>query len=780
MSEAQAINDIYITRTFKVTGLDCPDCAAKLEKAVLKVPGIKSTDLTFANGKMMVQYDPDSIGWDEIVNKIKALGYEVDNHNSAAAAIRLSGLDCADCAAKLEKAILRIPEVESAHVNFGSSSLDLVYPGPVENVLEVIRKMGYGASVKTGPADSAEPFWKTNKYAISTLLSGLIILAAFILQRADMITPAHIMYLAAVLIGGYIPARSGLLMLVNAREIDMNILMTIAVVGAVIIGQFEEAGMVVFLFALGNTLQAYTMDKTRRTITSLMDLTPPEALVRRKGQELVLPVDEIKVGDIVIVKPGERIPMDGTVVMGVSTVDQAAITGESIPVTKQFGDEVFAGTINQRGAIELEVTKLARDNTIARLIAMVEEAQGQRAQSQQFIDRFARYYTPAVIAGAALVALLPPLLSDQAWNKWIYEALAMLLVACPCALVISTPVSIVSAIGNAAKNGILFKGGIYLEEMAALSVIAFDKTGTLTQGTPVVTDVIPLSGITADQLAALAAAIENRSEHPLGDAVVQYAKHHKLEITDIEDFKSHIGKGAEGKIKDQKYFIGNLPYMDELGLPTGDFSDTADLLQDKGKTVMWLADAKQLLGIIAVADIIRPGIRDTISKLKKAGIRKIIMLTGDTARTARGIAEKSGIDDFRAELLPEDKVTAIKDLLASEGKVAMVGDGVNDAPAMALSTIGIAMGGAGTDTVLETANVALMADDLAKLPYAIDLSRRTVLIMKQNIIVALTIKALILMLVIPGMLTMWLAVIGDMGASLLVTLNGLRLVKTRP
>jgi Cd2+/Zn2+-exporting ATPase len=697
------------------------------------------------------------------------------------ATIRIEGLDCPDCAAKLETGVLRMPQVEAAKINFSASKLEVTYCGEVDQVLAGIKRLGYDASVQTRPSTETRKtsFWKTNKYALSTLISGIILLTAFVMQHIGLTTPAHIMYVAAVVSGGYLPARSGLQMLTNAREIDMNTLMIIAVAGAVLINQYEEAGMVVFLFALGNTLQAYTLDKTRRAIASLMELAPPRALVRRNGQEIDLLVEEIELGDIVIVKPGERIPMDGEVVMGVSSVDESALTGESIPVSKQFGDEVFAGTINQRGAIELEVTRLSKDNTIARLISMVEEAQSQSAQSQQFIDRFARYYTPVVIAAAALVAVLPPLLFNQPWYKWIYEALAMLLVACPCALVISTPVSIVSAIGNAAKNGILFKGGVYLEEMARLSAIAFDKTGTLTQGNPVVTDVIPCGDLNCDQIIALAAAIENRSEHPLGQSIVQYARHHKIFPPAVGEFTSHIGKGAQGMVDGKVYYVGSLLFMQENNRPLDQVITTVNRLQDEGKTVMLVSDEEQLLGIIAVADIIRPNSRRAIANLKKAGIKKVVMLTGDNSRTATAMAAKAGIDDFRAELLPQDKVGALKELLNQEGHVAMVGDGVNDAPALATATVGIAMGAAGTDAALETADVALMGDDLSKLPYAINLSRRTVRIMKQNVVVALGIKAAIFLLVIPGMLTMWLAVIGDMGASLLVTLNALRLLKGR-
>lgn len=493
----------------------------------------------------------------------------------------------------------------------------------------------------------------------------------------------------------------------------------------------------------------------------------------------MLPVEEIQIGDVVIARPGERIPMDGRVKDGYSTVNQAPITGESIPVEKQAGDEVFAGTINERGSLEIEVTKLSKDNTISRIINLVEEAQGQRAPSQQFVDKFARYYTPLVLLAAVLVATIPSLVFGQPFNKWFYEALAMLLVACPCALVISTPVSIVSAIGSAAKNGVLIKGGMYLEEAGALSVIAFDKTGTLTQGKPQVTDVVPVNGSSTEEVLSIASAIESRSEHPLAEAIVNYAREQGLSFPTVVNFQAVTGKGAQGEIDGRKYYIGNVRFFTEQGISLTQAEKDIEKLQNEGKTAMVLGDGEKILGLIAVADVMRENSRKTIENLKKVGIKKTVMLTGDNQRTANAIARTVGVDEFKADLLPEDKVEAIKDLLSEHKKVAMVGDGVNDAPAMAISTVGIAMGTAGTDTALETADIALMADDLSKLPYAIRLSRRTLRTIKQNITFSLVIKGLILLLVIPGWLTLWLAVAADMGSSLLVTLNGMRLLRVK-
>ena len=510
-----------------------------------------------------------------------------------------------------------------------------------------------------------------------------------------------------------------------------------------------------------------------------MEITPNEALVRRGTTEITLPVEEIVVGDIIIVRPGGRIAMDGKVSTGYSTVNEAPITGESIPVEKQPGDEIYAGTVNERGSLEVEVTKLAKDNTISRIIHMVEEAEGQRAPSQQFVDKFAKYYTPIVIILAALVAAVPPLFFGQPFEKWFYEALAMLLVACPCALVISTPVSIVSAIGNAAKNGVLIKGGMYLEEAGTLSVVAFDKTGTLTEGNPRVTDIIPIDGIPDQEFLSIASAIESRSEHPLAEAIVKYAKERGAEISSISEFEAIPGKGAKAMVQGKTYQIGNSRFFTEQAIDLKHVEGEVSRLQNEGKTVMMLGDDERILGLIAVADILRENSAQAINKLKKAGIKKVIMLTGDNESTARAIATKAGVDDFRADLLPEDKVDVIKSLLLEHGKVAMVGDGVNDAPAMAISTVGIAMGAAGTDTALETADIALMADDLTKLTDTIKLSRKTLGIIKQNIAFALIIKGLILLLVIPGWLTLWLAVAGDMGSSLLVTLNAMRLLRVK-
>ena len=782
------LDDIFRSGTLKIEGLDCPDCAAKVEQAVKKMPGVTEASLGFNTAKLQLQYDPAITGIPQVIKKVHSLGYVAREASSLIEArqqnqstiIRLEGLDCADCAAKLEKRVKAMPGVDSARVNYGAAKMEVNHQVPISEVLGVIEKMGYKGRLEgdAGSADLPAPFWRSNKYALSTLMAGTILVLAVLSQVLGApIGWTHGLYMAVILLGGFLPAQAGLSILVNAHELDMNVLMMIAVVGAVALGQFEEGAAVVLLFSLGNALQAYSMDKTRNSIRMLMDLAPNEALVRRNGEEKTLSVQEIKLGDILIIRPGEKLAMDGRVIKGASAVDEKAITGESMPADKGLGDKVYAGSVNGYGALEIEVQKLVQDNTIARIITMVEDAQGQKAPSQQFVDRFARYYTPAVILAALLVASIPPLVLKQSFNQWVYQALGMLLVACPCALVISTPVAIVSAIGSAARQGVLIKGGAYLEEMGDISVIAFDKTGTLTRGEAELTDLIPWHG-SEEKVLSLAAAIESRSEHPLAQAIVNYAQKQAVPVAAIENFQAVAGRGAYADLDGKRYYIGNLRFFEEQQRsPRNEERRAIEELQNEGKTVMLLGDKQRFLALLAVADALRDNSAQQISLLKRIGMDKIIMLTGDNERTAQAIARKVGVDEYRAGLLPEDKLNVIKDLLAQDQKVAMIGDGVNDAPALAMATVGIAMGAAGTDIALETADIALMADDLSKVAYTIDLGRRTLRIIKQNIAFSLLIKTSILLLVIPGWLTLWLAVLGDMGTSLLVTLNGMRLLK---
>ncbi len=589
-------------------------------------------------------------------------------------------------------------------------------------------------------------------------------------------------YVASIIIGGYRLFKTGIKNLFHLR-FDMRTLMTVAIIGAAFIGEWGEGAAVVILFAISEVLESYSMDKARKSIQSLMDIAPKEALVRRNGHELMVSVEDIEIGDIMIVKPGQKIAMDGMVVTGTSAVNQAAITGESVPVTKEIDHEVFAGTLNEEGVLEIRVTKYVDDTTIAKIIHLVEEAQAERAPSQAFVDRFAKYYTPIIMLVALGVAVVPPLLLNADWSAWIYQGLAVLVVGCPCALVISTPVSIVTAIGNAARNGVLIKGGIHLEEAGAIKAIAFDKTGTLTKGRPAVTDYLPQQSENSAELLKIIAALENKSQHPLAVAIMKKAEAEGVDYQSvmIEDFTSITGKGIRGQISGITYYVGNPALFKEISIYdiSEEMNQEISRLQNDGKTVMIAGTESEIVALIAVADEVRSSSQSVIQKLHELGIKKTIMLTGDNQGTANAIGKQVGVTEIQAELLPQDKLSFIKELRKQYSHVAMVGDGVNDAPALAASTVGIAMGGAGTDTALETADIALMADDLRKLPFTIKLSRKALNIIKQNITFSIGIKLVALLLVVPGWLTLWIAIFADMGATLLVTLNGLRLLRVK-
>lgn len=709
---------------------------------------------------------------------------------------RLTGLDCADCAMKLEQRLRALPGVTDAALNFAAARLILTHRTDGCAILKTIRDAGFDIAGETSPGEppacpcesGAIPrlhFWQTHGRVIIMVASAALLAAAWALGRLP-VPPWFpiILYLLATLVGGYWTFRRGLLAL-RALTFDMNALMTLAVTGALVIRQWEEAGVVAFLYSLSNLLETYTMEKTRRSIRGLMELAPAEALVRRDGVEARLSVAAIHPGDLIIVTPGEKIAVDGTVLAGDSAVNQAAITGEALPVAKQPGDSVYAGTFNTLGALEVRVTRRTDDTTLAHIIHLVEEAQARRAPAQAFVDRFARWYTPAALVVAVGLAVIPPLVGpllglSAPWAAWFYRALALMVVACPCALVISTPVAIVTAIGTAARHGVLIKGGVHLEQAAALRVVAFDKTGTLTRGQPVVTDIIPLNGLAPGGLLAVAAAVERRAAHPLGDAVLREAAREGIAIPPAEGFRVLPGQGVTALVGDTPTYIGAPALFRELGVSLDAATPRLQTLRDAGKTTMLVGTAREVLGVIAAADQPRAESWDAIRGLRREGIRRVVMLTGDHADAADALAESLGVDEVKANLLPEDKIAAVRALQTEHGAVAMVGDGINDAPALAAANLGIAMGVAGADTALETADIALMADDLRKLPYAVRLSRATMRIIRQNVALALGLKVLALAMIIPGLLTLWLAVVADMGASLLVTLNALRLVTHNP
>ena len=695
---------------------------------------------------------------------------------------RIEGFSCTNCAGKFEKNVKQLPGVTSATVNFGASKISVEGQTTIEELEEagafenlIIRD----DQENDEQVRSKESFIKRN---IALIISLGFILVAVISQLSlgedHLLTKA--LYILAIIIGGFDLFKEGFSDLIKL-DFSMESLMTIAIIGAAFIGEWAEGSIVVILFAISEALERFSMDKARQSIRSLMDIAPKEALIRRNNVEQLVSVDKIDIDDIMIIKPGQKIAMDGLVINGHSSVNQAAITGESVPVEKQLDDEVFAGTLNEEGVLEVKVTKKVTDTTIAKIIHLVEEAQGERAPAQAFVDKFAKYYTPFIIIMALLIVVVPPLFFGGDWNKWLYQGLSILVVGCPCSLVISTPVSIVSAIGNAAKNGVLVKGGVYLEEIGHLRAIAFDKTGTLTKGKPVVTDFIATSSETDINYLSIISSLESLSQHPLASAILNEADKTNVDYKSIqiEDFQSITGKGLTGIHQNIRYYIGSPKLFSASVIEETAVKVQYRQFQEQGKTAMYFGTDEQILGVIAVADEVRDSSAAVISELHKLSIEHTIMLTGDNTKTAESIGKQLGVTEIKGDLMPQEKLDSIKALRTTYNKVAMVGDGINDAPALAASTVGIAMGGAGTDTALETADVALMGDDLQKLPFIVRLSRQTLKVIKQNITFSLGIKLLALLLVIPGWLTLWIAIVADMGATLLVTLNGLRLMKVK-
>ena len=651
-------------------------------------------------------------------------------------------------------------------------------PEALAPALEAIRSLGMEAVAQpAGEAPAPPAAEKTNWWpmAVSAIAAVSAELADWMTGESSVIVIA--LALIAIFTGGLPTYKKGWIALRN-RNLNMNALMSIAVTGAMLIGHWPEAAMVMFLFALAEVIEAKSLDRARNAIRELMGMTPETATVRQPdGTWRAMPAKEVTLGSVVRVRPGERIAMDGVLVEGRSTVNQAPITGESMPIDKQPGDPVFAGTINETGSFEFRVTKAASDSTLARIIHAVEAAQGSRAPTQRFVDRFARIYTPAVFAVALAVAILPPLVMGAEWLEWIYRALVLLVIACPCALVISTPVTIVSGLAAAAQHGILIKGGVYLEEGRRLTQLAFDKTGTLTHGRPAQTDFAAMPGVDALESKRLAASLAGRSDHPVSRAIAVAAQAEGATAVEVADFTALPGRGVRGRIGGRLLHLGNHRLVEELGLCSPATEEKLDALERMGKTAVLLADERAVLAIFGVADTVKDTSRQAVSELHDLGVRTLL-LSGDNQHTAEAIARQVGIDEARGNLLPEEKLRTVETLLSgNSGKVGMVGDGVNDAPALARADIGFAMGTAGTDTAIETADVALMDDDLRKIPAFVRLSRRTAAILKQNIVLALGIKAVFLVLTFTGQATMWMAVFADMGASLIVVFNGLRLLR---
>ena len=695
--------------------------------------------------------------------------------------VRVEGMDCASCAATVERRVFALPGVRRATVNFAAGRLDLEHEPAL--ALAEIEEAVRGAGYRVAETEEAErpPFWRTPR-AVSVLASALLFALGLALSLGFPGAPevARVgAYAAAIAVGG-LPIFRAALSGLRARHLDMNVLMGAATLGAVAIGQWAEAASVVVLFAAGNALQVYAIDRTRGAVRALVRLAPDEVLVQRGSAEVVVPVDEVGVGDAVIVRPGERLAVDGEVVEGTSAVDESPVTGESVPVEKGQGDAVFSGTLNGPGGLVVRATKRAGDSTLQKIIRLVEEAQARKAPAEQFVDRFSRVYTPIVVAAALLLAVVPPLLGGG-FGEWFYRALALLIIACPCALVISTPVTVVSGIGAASRRGILVKGGAALEAAGRLKALAFDKTGTLTEGRPVVSRVVALNGTGEAEAVRLAAALERRSEHPLAHAILTASTagghgENGSTLPPVTGFRSVAGRGAEGEVGGKRYLIGSPRLFDERGISLADAGGALAAVEGAGETPVILGDEGGAVAVFGLADAVRPDAGATIEALRSAGVEELVMLTGDAEAPARRISEELGIS-YRARLLPEQKVQAVRGLVAGHGSAGMVGDGVNDAPALAASSVGFAMGAAGTDVALETADVALMQDDLPKLAEAVRLSRSAERIIRQNVAVSIAIKGLFVLLAPFGLVALWLAVLADMGTSIAVTLNGLRLFR---
>ena len=692
---------------------------------------------------------------------------------SATQRYRVDGMDCASCARTVEKIVAGIDGVRDVQVTFGNATLTLDGDVAPPTIQAAVRRSGYTARLVGAPAPPPVPFWRRSARALSTTASVVLLLFAVGASLAG--APSAVsepLYLLSMAVGGWAIALAALQAL-RRRALDMNVLMAMAAVGAVAIGEYSEAAWVLVLFSVGTTIETFALDRSRRSVEALMELAPAEAnLVTDAGVEIV-PVEQVVPEQRVLIRPGERVPLDGVVVEGASSVDESALTGESIPVDKEPGGQVFAGTLNAFGALTVRVTSAAEDSTLARVAQLVADAQGSQAPAERFVDRFARYYTPLVFAAALLVAVVPTVLGGE-FDTWLYRALALLIVACPCALVISVPVSVVSAIGGAARRGVLIKGGQALEDLGRVRAIALDKTGTLTHGTPELASVTPLADLDERQALRLMAAVEHNSEHPLGLALVRTVRERGIDPPPAEAFEAIPGRGARARVDARELWAGGPRMAAEQGASVPAEMHAAE---ERGETAVLLGEGPRVLAVFGLADQPRPEARDAVEALRRrARMEHVVMLTGDSDRVAQAIATRTGVTEWRAGLLPEDKLTAIRALQEEYGPTAMVGDGVNDAPALAGATVGVAMGAAGSDVALESADVALMGDELNRLPEAVVHSRRALRVMRQNVAISLATKAIFVVLAPLGYVTLIVAVAADMGISLLVTANGLRLL----
>jgi heavy metal translocating P-type ATPase len=698
---------------------------------------------------------------------------------------RVSGLDCESEAAAIERGLKGFPGLTEVKVYPKSAKVALTFepdktsPDALKEKLESL-----GFPVQEGRAMTAQPAPWRNPKVITSAVSGVLLGLGFLFSfTAAPSIVSTVFYLASILVGGYYFGREALEELIYEREVGIELLMSIAAIVAALLGLPEEGAMLAFLYSISEAAEGYTEEKTRGAIKALMDLTPKMALVKRDGRETEIPVEELSLGDVFIVKPGQSLATDGEVITGASSVNQAPVTGESVPVEKKIGDAVFAGSINGEGSLEVRATKTFADNTIARIIHLVEEAQEQKGQSQRFIERFGKRYSPVVLLVGILIAVVPPLVFGTEWTSWLVRATVFIVAAAPCALAISIPITLVASLGTGAKNGVLIKGGLYVEQLAKIKVVALDKTGTITRGQPDVTDFLLIAGAASEspsteKILATAAGIERRSQHPLAQAIVRYAEEQSISSVEAVDFQSLTGAGASAKFGDSIAYIGSPDlFQKQLKVNLDGAAGDISRLQSEGKTVVVIGDARNAWGLLAIRDNIRANAVRAIKDLHSAGVEKVVMLTGDNRRTAEAIAREGGIDEFYADLKPEDKVTRVRELSKKYGGVAMVGDGVNDAPALAEATVGVAMGAAGTDVALETADVALMADDLEKLVYALRLAQRNQSVINQNLALSTIVIAVLVIGAVAGIFSLPVTVLGHEISEFIVIASGLRMLR---
>jgi len=711
----------------------------------------------------------------------KVLNSEIEA--SASTTLLVAGVDCSEEVAAIETALKKTDHVREVNVSILSGKATIQHDGKLsdQDLIDTLQSAGLFSRKK---GDNSTPDGNSkNRKLLSVILSGAFtiigLLVTWFVKPAPSLVVEFIFSLAIITGAWFIAPKA--IRTLKQKRFDMNVLMTIAVIGAVIIGEWAEGAAVTCLFALSELLESFSVSRARRAIESLMELSPLTALAKRNGEVIEVDLADVAKEETIIIKSGAKVPLDGVVSAGSSSINQAPITGESLPVEKKAGDKVFAGTINGEGSLEATVTGRADETTLASMIRMIEDAQSQKAPSERFVDTFAKYYTPVIIILAILVCVVPGIATGE-WATWFYRSLVLLVIACPCALVISTPVSVVSALTAMARRGVLIKGGAHLETVGKLRALAVDKTGTITQGLPKVTEVISLTDKNTDEIVSIAASIDTHSDHPIAVAITDYANQQDIAYTSASDYKSQTGRGADGSLDGHQYFVGNHRYTHELGICNDEIESRLHEVESKGLSVVVVGHkphedcAGEVLGIIAVGDTIREDAKAAIASLHDVGIAQIIMLSGDNQTTVNAIAKEAGIDEAKGDLLPDQKIENVKKLLVKYKYVGMVGDGVNDAPAMASASLGIAMGAAGTDTAIETADMALMTDDLSKISEAIHLGRRTLGIIKFNIVFALLIKLVFLILAFTGHTSLWLAILADTGATLLVIANALRLL----